>query len=61
MLSETEVKANILESLEVSNSNAEELKKRMLEWNNPVEFVNNMYGCHPDDNNSDYFKVVFTK
>ena len=36
-------------------------KKRMLEWPNPVEYVNNMYGCHPDDKNTDYFKVVFGK
>jgi hypothetical protein len=61
MLSETEVKINTSEVSETSNSSAEEFKKRMLEWNNPVEFVNNMYGCHPDDNNSDYFKVVFSK
>jgi len=38
-----------------------EFKKRMLEWPNPVEFVNNMYGCHPSDGNSDYFKAVFGK
>ena len=36
-------------------------KKRMLEWNNPVEFVNNMYGSHPDDGNNDYFKTVYSK
>jgi hypothetical protein len=48
-------------------------KKRMLEWSNPVEYVNNMYGCHPDEDGDDedgdgdrngdddggYFSVVF--
>jgi hypothetical protein len=40
-----------------------EYKKRMLFWNNPVEFVNNMYGSHPDDDDGgpDYFKDVFSK
>jgi hypothetical protein len=41
----------------------QEYKKRMLIWNNPVEFVNNMYGSHPDDNGDDdrpdYFKKIF--
>lgn len=36
-------------------------KKRMLEWPNPVEYVNNMYGCHPDSDDSEYFKVIFAK
>ena len=36
-------------------------KKRMLAWGNPVEFVNNMYGCHPDDDGSEYFRAVFGK
>ncbi len=36
-------------------------KKKMLKWPNPVEFVNNMYGCHPDDGNTEYFKKVFSK
>ena len=35
-------------------------KRRMLDWPNPVEYVNNMYGCHPADNSGDdYFQVVF--
>lgn len=34
-------------------------KKRMLAWGNPVEFVNNMYGCHPDGVGNEYFKEVF--
>lgn len=33
-------------------------RRRMLEWPNPVEYVNNMYGCHPDGDR-DYFKEVF--
>ena len=36
-------------------------KKRMLEWPNPVEYVNNMYGCHPWDKNTEYFQVIFGK
>lgn len=36
-------------------------KKRMLEWPNPVEYVNNMYGCHPDDDDNEYFNVIFAK
>jgi hypothetical protein len=36
-------------------------KKRMLEWPNPVEYVNNMYGCHPDDDDNEYLKVIFAK
>lgn len=36
-----------------------EIKRRMLEWPNPVEYVNNMYGCHPGDDNTEYFKVIF--
>lgn len=36
-------------------------KKRMLEWPNPVEYVNNMYGCHPDNDDNEYFKVIFAK
>ena len=39
----------------------EEFKKRMLAWSNPVEFVNNMYGSHPDDDGTEYFKRVFGK
>ena len=34
--------------------NVLKFKKRMLEWPNPVEYVNNMYGCHPDDDKNDY-------
>lgn len=34
-------------------------KSRMLVWDSPVEYVNNMYGCHPDIKNEDYFDIVF--
>ena len=34
-------------------------KERMLRYENPVEFVNNMYGCHPDDRGGDYFQTIF--
>ena len=34
-------------------------KKRMLAYPNPVEYVNNMYGCHPGQDGQDYFEVVF--
>jgi hypothetical protein len=38
-----------------------EFKARMLMWRNPVEYVNNMYGSHPDDGagDNDYFEAVF--
>lgn len=39
----------------------QKFKKRMLAWANPVEFVNNMYGCHPDENGNEYFQEVFRK
>lgn len=39
-----------------------EYKKRLIKWPNPVEYVNNMYGCHPDDKrNTDYFEKVYSK
>jgi len=37
----------------------EKYKARMLSYANPVEFVNNMYGCHPDDEGRDYFQTIF--
>ncbi|MBN2136690.1 MAG: hypothetical protein JW720_02680 [Sedimentisphaerales bacterium] len=46
---------------DTGNENVLKFKKRMLEWPNPVEYVNNMYGCHPDDDDNEYFKVIFTK
>jgi len=36
-----------------------EIKKRMLEWSNPVEYVNNMYGTHPGRGDMEYFRKVF--
>lgn len=44
-----------------SHEDVLKFKKRMLEWPNPVEYVNNMYGCHPDDDDNEYFKVIFAK
>jgi hypothetical protein len=44
-----------------AESQATKFKKRMLEWSNPVEFVNNMYGCHPGGKDVDYFAAVFEK
>ena len=38
-----------------------ECRRRMLAWPNPVEFVNNMYGCHPGDANTEYFREVFAR
>lgn len=45
--------------LAISDSLAERFKRRMLEWPNPVEFVNNMYGCHPGDHDDEYFEHVY--
>lgn len=45
----------------VVKPNVLEFKKRMLEWSNPVEYVNNMYGCHPGEGSTEYFKVVFDR
>ena len=53
---ENQVKTTVAKGF---NPQALEFKKRMLEWPNPVEFVNNMYGCHPNDNGSNYFTVCF--
>lgn len=38
-----------------------EIKKKMLLWDNPVEFINNMYGCHPLEKEKEYFKTIFSK
>ena len=50
---------NSLETNSLSCSKVEEYKKRMLEWENPVEYVNNMYGCHPDDDDNNYFERIY--
>ncbi len=36
-------------------------KKRMLVWDNPVEYVNNMYGCHPNEVKMEYFDKIYEK
>ena len=38
---------------------AKKYRERMLQYNNPVEFVNNMYGCHPSEDGSDYFTKIY--
>lgn len=45
----------------LSHDEVLKFKKRMLEWPNPVEYVNNMYGCHPGNEDNEYFKVIFSK
>jgi len=40
---------------------AKEFKKKLLEYQNPVEFVNNMYGCHPDEAGGNYFQAVYQR
>lgn len=35
--------------------------KKMGEYSNPVELVNNMYGCHPDAKGSEYFTEIYGK
>lgn len=44
---------------DINESHVELFKRRMLEWPNPVEFVNNMYACHPGDGFDEYFDTVF--
>lgn len=46
-----------------SDSDVLKFKKRMLKWSNPVEYVNNMYGCHPGDDpdKGGYFREIFRK
>lgn len=56
-----ESKQLVCRDISNSKSDVEKFKRRMLEWPNPVEFVNNMYGCHPDDDNTEYFKKVFSE
>ena len=59
-----ELKEKVDVQTEDINENATksaEFKRRMLQWSNPVEFVNNMYGSHPDDGGTDYFKQIFSK
>lgn len=52
----------IKEELKTSANQVDVFKERMLKWNNPVEFVNNMYGCHPDDEDDrEYFEFVYKR
>ena len=36
-------------------------KRRMLVWDSPVEYVNNMYGCHPNEAKMEYFDTIYGK
>lgn len=50
----------MLESIPRKNlEKAQEFKRRLLAHRNPVEFVNNMYGCHPNDAGGTYFQVIY--
>ena len=44
----------------IDKSKVEKFIKRMLIWPNPVEYVNNMYGCHPWEKEKEYFRVIFS-
>jgi len=67
MSAKTELSPQVLQArkhCESESANEDDVlrfKKRILEWPNPVEYVNNMYGCHPDDDDNEYFKVIFAK
>jgi hypothetical protein len=47
------------ENIEEKASKVEIFKRRMLEWSNPVEYVNNMYGCHPGEGGDEYFGTIY--
>ncbi len=50
----------MLESVPRENlEKAQVFRKRLLTYQNPVEFVNNMYGCHPDDTGGTYFQAIY--
>ena len=49
----------VLEVSPEQTARVNKYKARMLSYANPVEFVNNMYGCHPDNEGGDYFQTVF--
>ena len=55
----------VLESTESTRSDVDKIevfKKRMLVWDSPVEYVNNMYGSHPNEvDGTEYFKEIFGK
>lgn len=57
-----ETKENdVVTKTEKNDAIIDEYKKRMLLWPNPVEYVNNMYGCHPWEIEQEYFEVVFSE
>ena len=60
MITKVENEVNV-ETTDNVNVDAEEFRRRILAWPNPVEFVNNMYGSHPDDGGTEYFKAIFSK
>jgi len=33
--------------------------KRIAEFENPVELVNNMYGCHASSKGTNYFETIY--
>ena len=38
---------------------AKAYRTKIAGWGNAVEFVNNMYGCHPGDEGEDYFRAIY--
>lgn len=34
--------------------------ERIALYTNPVELVNNLYGCHPDGTGPDYFARIYS-
>ncbi len=63
MKAETSIpaKKQATDETQVASRSVLEFKRRMLEWPNPVEFVNNMYGSHPAADETDYFTSVFKR
>ena len=39
----------------------DETVARIAQHPKPVELVNNMYGCHPDGDGSEYFDKIYGK
>jgi hypothetical protein len=53
---------SVIESTETEVDKVAIFKKRMLTWDSPVEYVNNMYGSHANDSDgSEYFKEIYAK
>ena len=63
MCSHTTTGEKTMEKLEQIAKKAELDKtvEKMALYKNPVELVNNMYGCHPEGNGSDYFARIYKK